>query len=65
MRAEPRVDSKKFDITVAITNMGHPAEMLSCRATLKSAIRAAEKAGLPHAQLIDRIVRQGMKTVCD
>jgi hypothetical protein len=39
--------------------------MLSFCANLKSAIRAAEKAGLPHAQLIDRIVRQGMKTVCD
>jgi hypothetical protein len=39
--------------------------MLSFCARLKSAIRAAENAGLPHAQLIDRIVRQGMKTVCD
>jgi hypothetical protein len=39
--------------------------MLSFCVNLKSAIRAAEKAGLPHAQLIDRIVRQGVKTACD
>jgi hypothetical protein len=32
---------------------------------LKIRNSAAEKAGLPHAQLIDRIVRQGLKTVCD
>jgi hypothetical protein len=39
--------------------------MLSLCARFKIRNSAAGKAGLPHPQLIDRIVRQGMKTVRD
>jgi hypothetical protein len=60
------VDSKKFDIAVATTNTGyHRSDVEPVRQNSKSAIWAAEKAGLQYAQLIDQIVRQGMKTVRD
>jgi len=66
MRPGPCVDSKKFDTANATTSTGHdPAAMRALCAKFNSHQVAEEKPVCHAAQLIERIVRQAVKTVCD
>jgi hypothetical protein len=65
MRSGLRVDSKKFDLAVASRSHAPAAMSSPSLESQNPQFERRGKAGLPYAQLIDRIVRQGMKTTRD